>query len=465
MDAAGSAGALPAERTTSSDHLSWQDADARGRRRRLSAKVRYGIAGGVIVMLVAMVLVVLIWHIDSIERASQFRMLLEAMRLDGKEGDVVQASGASETASEDVFVPFWKRSIQLLEMQRPYRSGVPVLFRTEPESATLYIVEGGYRALDGKSVQLLTDRDVEIALQAPGYETCMFRVRFNGGGGEAFQNMDWENCLGVSAKLSADSHRIDVDVRLMPLRGRSVGTEDVDEDSVEADGLNPSGGATEEKGQMEQDGKRVVPETTADSLERSADSSETEQDSIDAKDAALPSSKTARENEKARSKEKTAARGETRLSRTAQKNVTSSVSASVASRLVAGELRVSLPADVSLPEGTSFEIQPLVSGRKIAVPYRGKFGAEGIRVDFCEATVRIEESYVPGDPSPYQVADIYLNGRRIASQASLVRLVAPCQIYEVEARTTSSSARLRGRATVRFDSSASQTISLHLLAE
>lgn len=463
-------GGASSEKESSSDSLALPEADGHGRRRRLSAKVRYGIAGGVIVMLVAIVLVAVIWHIDSIERASQFRMLLEAMRLGGDDGVEVRASGEAEAPSEDVFVPFWKRSIQLLEMQRPYRSGVPVLFRTDPESATLYIVEGGYRALDGKSVQLLTDRDVEIALQAPGYETCLFRVRFNGGGGEAFQNMDWVDCLGVSARLSADSHRIDVDVRLRPLRGRNGGA-DKDDDRVEAamqdaDAAAPEKAVAPEKNvQLADEGRGVVPEAAGDSMERAADSAGAELDSQAEADASSPALRTARENEKIRTKEKNSAREETRLPKTAQNKISSSVSASMASRLVAGELRVVLPAEVSLPEGTAFEIQPLVSGRKIAVPYRGRFGADSIRADFCEATVRIEESYVPGDPSPYQVADIYLNGRRVAAQASIVRLVAPCQAYEVEARTASSTARLRGSATVRFDSSASQTISLHLLAE
>ena len=115
--------------------------------------------------------------------------------------------------------------------------------------------------------------------------------------------------------------------------------------------------------------------------------------------------------------------------------------------------------------GTPFEIRPQVSGRKVAVPYRGKFSEGRVRVDFCEATVRIEESYVSGDPSPYQVADIYLDGRRVAQQVSIVRLVAPCQTYRIEARTNANAGVLRGNASVMLDGSASQTISLHLSAE
>ena len=158
-------------------------------------------------------------------------------------------------------------------------------------------------------------------------------------------------------------------------------------------------------------------------------------------------------------------REETRGARTDKKTVSGEFSASMAAELVADGQIFSLPAQVSLPAGTPFEIKPQVSGRKVAVPYRGKFSEGRVRAEFCEATVRIEESYISGDPSPYQAADIYLDGRKVASQVSLVRLVAPCQKYAIEARINTNAAALRGKASVRLDEIASQTISLHLSEE
>ncbi|MBQ1926309.1 MAG: serine/threonine protein kinase [Proteobacteria bacterium] len=445
------------------------------KRRRLPAKLRYGMIGGLIVLFVAMVVVAVIWQIDSRERASQFQILLDALRSDEN-----VAQPVAEAAPEERFVPFFERSVRLLEMHRPYRSGVPVLFRTEPESATLYIVEGGYRALDGKSVQLLTDRDVEIALQSPGYETCLFRVRFSGKDSEPSQSIDWENCQGVSAKLSSDSYQIEVDARLSPLRARMAdadvraGQPSALDDGVSAETEQNRGDNMAVEG-IASDGEAGMDDTGATALQNVVEQDEpggadAQPDVAQAKTPEQPARTAAKP---AQTKGKTASakekdiveREETRGARTDKKTVSGEFSASMAAELVADGQIFSLPAQVSLPAGTPFEIKPQVSGRKVAVPYRGKFSEGRVRAEFCEATVRIEESYISGDPSPYQAADIYLDGRKVASQVSLVRLVAPCQKYAIEARINTNAAALRGKTSVRLDETASQTISLHLSEE
>ena len=403
-----------------------------GVKRRMSSEFRYGLICGLIGMGVCVGIVLWVWYADSARREASVR--------DAGDRDALLAQAEPE--------PRWKRNLRSL-VPHYHRDGVPLHFVTEPEAATLYIVEGGYRAFEGKSVQLLTDRDVEIALQAPGYETCMFRLKSWGSSAHAFRDVGWEDCLGVSSRLSLAEQRLDVDVRLKPLRSKVSEPEKAGPETAEV----PESPESAEAGLA---AASDVPEGVA----------ETEGNAPDVSRVPSDGEAVAKSSGKGQSREKgMAGRDENRIAKPARKIVSSSVSASVAANLVADGQKFALPAEVSLPVGTPFEIQPQVSGRKVAVPYRGKFGEGVIRGEFCEATVRIEESYVPGDPAPYQVADIYLDGRRIASSASLVRVVAPCQSYDIEARTGGGGASLRGRLSVRFDASEAQTISLHLSAE
>ena len=68
-------------------------------------------------------------------------------------------------------------------------------------------------------------------------------------------------------------------------------------------------------------------------------------------------------------------------------------------------------------------------------------------------TIRILESFIEGDPAPYQLSDIAIDGRVAAHQVDRASFVLPCGSHTVTARTQSGAIRLSASATIQTDDS------------
>ena len=122
----------------------------------------------------------------------------------------------------------------------------------------------------------------------------------------------------------------------------------------------------------------------------------------------------------------------------------------------------SLGSSITAAPGTPFEVQPTVSNRKKALPYKGKLSSSTVRVSFCEARIRINEFYEAGNLAPIQVADISLNGNVVSSGASTVNLVLPCKTYELSARYHTGSTELKAKQSLELNPDKPTTVNLTL---
>lgn len=411
------------------------------RRRNFWMKVRAGVFGGLVVL----VLLTLWWihkfDIDTPERAAYVRTSLRELEQssepNNKLPDVLAEANYMSTLSEGVM------------------RGLPFLFRTGPEEATIYVVEGEYRKLDGKQVNLLPSHDVEIAIQAPGYETCLFLVQFSQSEGEDDHGMKWRNCAGVSTRFSVQEQRVEVDVRLKSIRAQEFdGTIDLEPKK----GVEAAGGQAEAAEQTEasedaeggavgvnaavQEGKEK-PESAAQIPEKKEKKAEKEAEK-----------KGVKESEKRAVKEP-----EKKAEASA---IHASVTANVAGAVKVQGERYELPAQIDVAPGTSVEVVPKVTGRRKGISWHGKVTGETVDVSFCEASVRINESYVAGDPAPYQISDIYLNGELVVKQADSAQFVLPCGTYELDAKIHAGESELKAHRTLNVVSGGGNSVSLTL---
>lgn len=125
--------------------------------------------------------------------------------------------------------------------------------------------------------------------------------------------------------------------------------------------------------------------------------------------------------------------------------------------------KLSLPSEVSIASGQDWNVTPVVSGRYIAISKTGKYEQDQeISAQFCELIVRISESFVPNDPSPYQIADIYIDGVLYARKSDTASFVLPCGNHEIQAKYDDTHISLEARATIQAVIGDTTTIALKL---
>ena len=347
--------------------------------------------------------------------------------------------------------------------------GIPLMISTDPHQSTIYVVDGAYRDLNGKRVVLIPDQDVEIAIQAPGYETCTFRVEFTRVSDKLEKKIMWRNCRSALTGYSAEREQIEANLSLTPMGGIErkpeevfavAGSSDVEVKVNEgARGEHPAADAAQEMQADVGDEQNEKASGTAQSETASGKAVVAKGEEKPVEKNSDRAKKTAKVTEKGGTAEKAA-------DKLAQESaVKVSVSSSVPAELIAAGKSTELPTEVELKSGTSIQVMPKVSGRKVAVPWKGVSSNKAIQVKFCEATVRIKESYAPGDPAPYQISDIYLDGQKVASKTDSVKLVLPCRKYELEAKLQVGEILLSSKETISVESGSSNAYALTLKAK
>ena len=300
-----------------------------------------------------------------------------------------------------------------------FARGVPFAFYTEPSSATIYVVEGVYRDLEDKHFLLVAEHDTEVAIQAAGYETCFYRVHFDDIATRTLGNVSWRGCAGVESTFSLHAGQMQVLVHLNPIR---AWRNDGDEQNIDSDQRQPQDNA-EERDPID-NGARGVAEARTANRTRPRTSTPRAQELNEIR-------------QNAQSAEKNSA-----IDRISART-------NVRATLASADESCELPCTLDVPRNGHYEVRPRVSSRQIGVNYSATAqGDRNVSVDFCKMIVRIQESYVPGDPSPYQVADISIDERQLARQTDKATFILPCGTHEIKARTDTEFGRLEGSLSV-----------------
>lgn len=289
---------------------------------------------------------------------------------------------------------------------RSYFLGVSFAFYTEPEEATIYIVEGTYRALEGKQFVLAADDRFEMAIQAPGYATCLYRVLFDDNG--KFDRIESHNCESVTSVFSLRTQRMEVLISLEPIRV-----------------------------QREAEMRDSTAETTVEP--KMPNAQETPQEK-----AAAP-----KKERKTRVQKQTPSSSEPPQK---QEKLKFGAKANRDATLRIGERMCDLPCELEGEANEAFAIRPKESGRTIGMAQTGRLSKNEWRdVRFCDLTIRIAESYIADDPAPYQAADIYVDGVLAVQQVERAHIVTTCGPHEIKAQTLSNFGKLTGNASVKLD--------------
>lgn len=300
-----------------------------------------------------------------------------------------------------------------------FARGVPFAFYTEPSSATIYVVEGVYRDLEDKHFLLVAEQDTEVAIQAAGYETCFYRVHFDDIATRTLGNVSWRGCAGVESTFSLHAGQMQVLVHLNPIR---AWRNDGDEQNIDSDQRQAQDNA-EVRDPIDNGARGVAEARTANRTR--------------------PRSSTPRAQELNEIRQNT---------QSVEKNSEIdriSARTNVRATLASADESCELPCTLDVSRNGHYEVRPRVSSRQIGVNYSATAqGDRNVSVDFCKMIVRIQESYVPGDPSPYQVADISIDERRLARQTDKATFILPCGAHEIKARTDTEFGRLEGSLSV-----------------
>lgn len=402
-----------------------------GRLRRTLVKMRYMLIGAI--GAIAIILGIFFYRMSqSPVSLETLRQTLEAARLgndlpqngDYSNGAVVDIDDRTAVLPSDGEA---YRSISASSFvydapktrKHSFARGVPFAFYTEPSSATIYVVEGVYRDLEDKHFLLVAEQDTEVAIQAAGYETCFYRVHFDDIATRTLGNVSWRGCAGVESTFSLHAGQMQVLVHLNPIR---AWRNDGDEQNIDSDQRQPQDNA-EERDPID-NGARGVAEARTANRTRPRTSTPRAQELNEIR-------------QNAQSAEKNSA-----IDRISART-------NVRATLASADESCELPCTLDVPRNGHYEVRPRVSSRQIGVNYSATAqGDRNVSVDFCKMIVRIQESYVPGDPSPYQVADISIDERQLARQTDKATFILPCGTHEIKARTDTEFGRLEGSLSV-----------------
>ena len=425
-----------------SDEILWDaSAGRRTRVRRALVRMRY-IFIGIVVGICAIVGFIVYRVSKSPLTAEEFRHTLDVARIEARSGRVGHLLKAGKDAEEDKTPPLaavpdevkYGAASQspmtygpIFSFARNFSRGVPFAFYTSPDAATIYIVEGVYRALEDKHFLLVAEEDTEVAIQAPGYETCFYRVHFGDLTHRLLDYVSWRGCESVESSFSARTGRMEIFAALSPMRARRDGDQN-------SGILRINGGI---------DGKV---QDIADVGEFRADISENSE--LHASEGTSSASGDSGSRVNAHTAGRRAKETGEMMPDGSVGIETYAVSArsNRDARLVSSRQSCDLPCTAMLSKGESYEIRPNVSGHQIGIPVRGAVtGTQAVDAEFCRAAVRIQESYAPGDPSPYQAADIAADGQVYARQTDTATFILPCGVHDIEAHADTAYGRLSGR--------------------
>lgn len=124
-----------------------------------------------------------------------------------------------------------------------------------------------------------------------------------------------------------------------------------------------------------------------------------------------------------------------------------SVSANVDAVLSYANKNYPLPQTLEQVEGGALlVVEPIARGGEHVIAYRGRANLEAssLAVSFCRLNIVVRESYLPGDPAPVQLADIYINDALVSHAADRLQVLMPCGKQRVSLRYTLGSASIRG---------------------
>ncbi len=424
------------------DEILWDaPAGRRTRVRRALVRMRY-IFIGIVVGICAIVGFILYRMSKAPLTAEEFRHTLGVARIEARGGRVDHLlKGARKTEQDETparaAVPDEVKYVAaaqspmtygpIFSHARKFSRGVPFAFYTSPDEATIYIVEGVYRALEDKHFLLVAEEDTEVAIQAPGYETCFYRVHFGDLTRRSLDYAAWRGCESVESAFSARTGRMEIFAKLSPMRARRDGEQksgilringDGDAKIQNIAGVDAFDADVSDKSEYHESDGAFVPTGGTESREKAPKLGRRAKET-----AEMPS-------DGAAESEVYAVSGQSNR----------------AARLVSQGRSCDLPCTAMLLKGAPYEIRPNVSGRQIGIPVRGAVtGTQTVAAEFCRAAVRIQESYAPGDPSPYQAADIAADGRVYAQQTETATFILPCGVHDFEAHADTAYGRLSGR--------------------
>ena len=371
--------------------------------KKVRTRIRYLMLGALLAFAAIVVISIFYWRIDSLDTA---RTLREALLTNTLPQQDVPAA-AQETAADAGNVNEMSAQQLVFNMYHIFQKGIPLHVETAPENATIYIIEGSYRKLEDKNVELIPGSNAVIAVQAPGYETCMLHFYFDSNRHRSLQNTDWQNCRSVSTRFLSDTQRIELSVTL---------------NSIRTGWDNHEIAAKQDSAQAETPIESAEKPETAQNLPSSSHKT-TEPRAV----------KTPKKTSK--TPEKPQSSGHSVVSQAFKSNIP-------AEAVVKGE-RTPLPATIEAEKGTPIQIVPTVKGRKIGIAYTTTIsGASAVQTDFCEATIRIRESYVGSDPAPYQISDISVDSVLRARQTDAAFFVLPCGKHTFTANTSGHAVKL-----------------------
>ena len=384
-------------------------------------KIRYLILGAISACVFFLIIWLLLWHVRALDKDNDVPEGIADKSYDVKMNG---EQSAAVSLDEEHIVSTTASVSGLTEMTK---RGLPLLVTTDPENATIYIVEGAYRSLKDKSVVLLPGANAEIAIQAPGYETCLFHVYLDNIGTPGMRSTDWDNCKSITSTFSAGSKFIELMVSLNKMvPGSRKDLEEMPQEQV----------AEQQK--------------SADNPDLNHQKNETV--------AAQPSVEIQPKSEK--QKPETPKNTKHNTIKTVESHQ-SSISSNIPAEIIYQNERCASPCKLNIREGDDIKIMPTVTGRKIAIPKTLHNPDSAVNIDFCEANIRIQESYVAGDPAPYQIADIFVDKTIYARQTDMASFVMPCGKHTISAQIKTQGALLS--ATVPVDLSPGKPYSTSLL--
>lgn len=359
------------------------------KRRKLMTRMKYALVGAFIMLVAIFAYILYFWEIDSPEQAIKVRhTLLETSQKMTQQSDQAEQKSAIMTKPQEMNVAKQAQTKHWLDL----KSGLPFVFQTNPQHATIYVVEGNYHNLNGKSVVLKPGKNVEIAIQAPGYESCFLKLTFKETEKVTFESMTWQNCASTYTQFSVQDHQLALVAQLTPIRAdrNDVAPMPKTEEHVQSEASTTAQVAPKSKPVVK---KRINAEKPAPQM---------------------------------------AITHHIQTSHPALANVDGAT--------------VQLPGNLTAKQDTKIKITPKVSGKTVAIPQIITWNNQTPdNIAFCNVKIRIRESYVPGDPAPYQIADIFVDGKPIAKQTDFASIILPCGEHQAEAKIQAGNTALQGK--------------------
>ena len=250
------------------------------------------------------------------------------------------------------------------------KRGIDLTIHTTPEEAHLNVLQASYSLLEDHHITLIADTDAEFEIQADGYEACHFNLIFD----EFMPRLEWQHCAGVSTKYAKDFESAVIEITLTKLP---------EPPPAVISPVNPLPVSAQSPTHVAKK-PHTSERTSVRQRSTSTQSAEPEEHRI-------------------------------------------SVRANMTAVLSLSGKEYSLPNEVIARSGESASIRPIVQKHDIAIPYVTHITDKtNIEVAFCRAIIHIAEFYIPGDPAPYQVANIQVDGVTYAKNTERASFILPC---------------------------------------